>query len=186
MHTTSATSPRRVLLFSGHMIDAPGRDSPRFPPQQEKSARQALVQLLQDLDAGPRDRAVCSAACGGGLLFAEAATERGVPQQVYLPFAPDVFLQKSVAFAGGDWPARLNAVCAQNSLHLLPLERPPLVAGDDPYEQTNLWMLDAVSRDGGERVEFICLWDGQGGDRRSRSHRPRGPEGVPAAVGIHR
>jgi hypothetical protein len=92
---------------------------------------------------------------------------------VYLPFAPDVFVQKSVAFAGGDWPARFDAVCAQNSLHILALERPPLAAGEDPYEQTNLWMLEAASRDGGERVEFICLWDGQGGDGRGGTQHLR-------------
>ncbi len=56
MPETSATSPRRVLLFSGHMIDATGRDRPRFPPQHEGTARLAIAQLLQELDAGPEDR----------------------------------------------------------------------------------------------------------------------------------
>ncbi|ENO83944.1 hypothetical protein C667_24449, partial [Thauera phenylacetica B4P] len=28
----SCLQPRRVILFSGHMIDAPGRAEPRFPP----------------------------------------------------------------------------------------------------------------------------------------------------------
>ena len=27
--------PRKVVLFSGHMIDAPGREKPRFPPDKE-------------------------------------------------------------------------------------------------------------------------------------------------------
>jgi hypothetical protein len=27
--------PRKVALFSGHMIDAPGREKPRFPPDKE-------------------------------------------------------------------------------------------------------------------------------------------------------
>lgn len=155
------------------MVDAPGRDKPRFPPQAEGIAREALAELLQRLGAGPHDRAVCSAACGGDLLFAEAATKRDVPLEVYLPFAPEIFVQKSVAFAGGDWAARFHAVCTQSKLGLLPLERPPLVAGDDPYEQTNLWMLEEASRDGGERVEFICLWDGQGGDGRGGTQHLR-------------
>jgi hypothetical protein len=39
-----------------------------------------------------------------------------------------------------------------------------LVPGDDPYEQNNLWMLEAASRFGAGKVDFICLWDGKGGD----------------------
>ena len=32
---------RYVFLFSGHMIDAPGRPEPRFPADKEKIAGQA-------------------------------------------------------------------------------------------------------------------------------------------------
>jgi len=170
MHTPPAEGSRRTLLFSGHMIDALGRAQPRFPPQQEGTARHALAQLLQALDAGPQDRAVSSAACGGDLLFAEAAAARGVPTEIYLPFPPEAFIGTSVAFAGGDWPARFAAVCAYSAVHVMPLERPPLADGEDAYAQTNLWMLEAASRDGSERVEFICLWDGQGGDGPGGTH----------------
>jgi hypothetical protein len=31
-------SPKHVLLFSGHMIDAPGRKTPRFPADTERTA----------------------------------------------------------------------------------------------------------------------------------------------------
>ena len=31
-------TPRQVVLFSGHMIDAPGREKPRFPPDKEPIA----------------------------------------------------------------------------------------------------------------------------------------------------
>ena len=31
-------------------------------------------------------------------------------------------------------------------------------------------MLEAASRYGSERVEFICLWDGQGGDGPGGTH----------------
>ena len=170
MHTPPAAGSCRSLLFSGHMIDALGRAQPRFPPQQEGTARQALAQLLQALDAGPQDRAVSSAACGGDILFAEAAAARGVPTEIYLPFPPEDFVGTSVAFAGGDWPARFAAVCAYSAVHVMPLECPPLADGEDAYAQTNLWMLEAASRYGSERVEFICLWDGQGGDGPGGTH----------------
>lgn len=75
------TSPEavvcRVFLFSGHMIDASDRANPRFPADKEVIAANAIARELQRLDAGPRDLAICSAACGGDLLFAEAALARG-------------------------------------------------------------------------------------------------------------
>jgi hypothetical protein len=157
-------APNKVLLFSGHMIDAPGRDKPRFPPSQESAARLAIVALLAQLAPGPQDSAVCSGACGGDLLFAEAALERGLSLEIYLPFETDVFATKSVDFAGASWHARFKAACAAASLHLMPHERGPLAPGEDPYEQNNLWMLEAASRFGTEKVDFICLWNGQGGD----------------------
>ena len=64
--------PRYVFLFSGHMIDAPGRCRPRFPPDKEKIAAQAIAKKLDELGAGPGDLALCGGACGGDLLFAEA------------------------------------------------------------------------------------------------------------------
>ena len=55
-------------------------------------------------------------------------------------------------------------VAMRSSLHLMPLERSPLPQGADPYEQNNLWMLEAASRFGPELIDFVCLWNGRGGD----------------------
>ena len=45
--------PRKVALFSGHMIDAPGREKPRFPPDKEPVAAHAIAETLTDLEVGP-------------------------------------------------------------------------------------------------------------------------------------
>ena len=34
----------------------------------------------------------------------------------------------------------------------------------DPYESNNRWMLARAQAIGAARVEFICLWNGEGGD----------------------
>ena len=47
---------------------------------------------------------------------------------------------------------------------MLPFERGPTPAGEDPYERNNLWMLEAASRFGPDKVDFICLWNGERGD----------------------
>jgi hypothetical protein len=157
--------PRKVVLFSGHMIDAPGREKPRFPPEQEPVAREAIAALLAQLNCGPSDLAICSGACGGDLLFAEAVLERGVALDMYLPFDAETFAKESVDFAGGDWHSRFEKTrLACRRVREMPKERGPVEPGQDAYEQNNLWMLETASRFGAEKVDFICLWNGQGGD----------------------
>ena len=156
--------PRKVVLFSGHMIDAPGREKPRFPPDKEPIAAAAIGAALSDLAIGPDDLAVCGGACGGDLLFAEAALARGARLELFIPFDEPTFLEKSVDFAGDDWRARFFAAQARAALHVQPVELGPPPVGEDPYERNNRWMLDAASRFGPDRLDFVCLWNGEGGD----------------------
>ncbi len=157
-------SPRKAVLFSGHMIDAPGRKKPRFPPDKEPVAARAIASALADLDVGPGDLSICGGACGGDLLFAEAALARGARLELYIPFEEPTFLEKSVDFAGGDWRARFFAAKARGVLHVAPRELGPPQEGEDPYERNNRWMMDAALRFGADRVDFVCLWNGEGGD----------------------
>ena len=156
--------PRRVVLFSGHMIDAPDRLEPRFPPENEAVAARAIADVLDTLDMGSDDLAVSSGACGGDLLFAEAMAARGARIEIYLPFDEPTFVARSVDFAGAEWHARFVAIRSIATLHSMPAERPPVGDEDDPYEQVNLWMLDAANRFGADKVDLVCLWDGKGGD----------------------
>src|SRR4029077_13818076 len=41
--------PKNVILFSGHMIDAPGRKTPRFPPEKERLAADAIAGMLAEI-----------------------------------------------------------------------------------------------------------------------------------------
>jgi hypothetical protein len=157
-------SPRKAVLFSGHMIDAPGREKPRFPPDKEPIAARAIASALADLDVGPGDLSICGGACGGDLLFAEAALARGARLELYIPFEEPTFLEKSVDFAGGDWRARFFAAKARGVLHVAPRELGPPQEGEDPYERNNRWMMDAALRFGADKVDFVCLWNGEGGD----------------------
>ena len=157
-------SPRKAVLFSGHMIDAAGREKPRFPPDKEPVAGRAIASALADLDVGPDDLSICGGACGGDLLFAEAALARGARLELYIPFEEPTFLEKSVDFAGGDWRARFFAAKARGVLFLAPRELGPPQEGEDPYERNNRWMLDSALRFGADKVDFVCLWNGEGGD----------------------
>jgi hypothetical protein len=155
------STPRQVLLFSGHRVDAPGRVPPRFAPALVEPAAAALRAALDRLGAGPDDLALSQASSGGDLLFAEACLARGVPLQLMLPEPEAAFVASSVAGAAGphDWPARFRAVRAK--LADAPCVMPPDPASQlDPFERCNHWLLDAALAHGVERLRFICLWDG--------------------------
>ena len=157
-------APRKVALFSGHMIDAPNRPKPRFPPDKEPIAATAIAKTLAELDLGDGDLAICGGACGGDLLFAEAALARGARLELYIPFEEPTFLEKSVDFADKDWRARFLAAKSRGALHVAPRELGPPRESEDPYERNNEWMLNSASRFGSDKVDFICLWNGDGGD----------------------
>src|SRR5947208_15121180 len=162
MSDRDATAPpRKVLLFSGHMIDAPDRKQPRFPADKEPLAAAAIAGALDRLGAGAEDLAICSGACGGDTLFAEAALERRTRLELYIPFDEPKFLAKSVDFADRDWRARYLAVRSRAALHVMPAERGPTPEGEGPYERNNLWMLEAAMRFGAGKVDFLCLCDAQ-------------------------
>jgi hypothetical protein len=164
MPEPSPEPPHKVALFSGHMIDAPGRTTPRFPPDEEPTAAAAIAGVLAELGLGADDLAICGGACGGDLLFAEAALARGARLEIYIPFEEPTFLEKSVDFADKDWRARFLAAKARADLHIAPRELGPPQEGEDPYERNNRWMLDQASRFGADKVDFVCLWNGEGGD----------------------
>ena len=163
---------RRVILFSGHMVDAPGRATPRFPPALVPEAAQRIAAALAALDAGPADLGLTQGAAGGDLLFAEAAQARGMALQFLQPFEEAEFIERSVrpVCDGDDWVARYRAVAARlaNPPQVMPAPTagaaPPCDARDNPFERCNRWLLDTALARGGDQVWLLCLWDGQSGD----------------------
>ncbi len=158
--------PEQVFLFSGHMIDDPNRTDPRFPPEGETRAAAAIAEKLAEWNAGDKDLALCGGACGGDLLFAEACLARGVKLEMKIPFGEPEFLEKSVSFAGDRWQERFYKVKnnPNTKLFVMPEELGPLPAGANPYERDNVWLLYSALAWGPEKVRFLCLWDGKGGD----------------------
>jgi tetratricopeptide (TPR) repeat protein len=160
------SSPRQVFLFSGHMIDAQGRTEPRFPARKEKIAADAIAAKLDELGAGPEDLALCGGACGGDLLFAEACLARGLSLELRIPFDEPTFIQRSVAFARGNWTDRFYQAKdnPRTKLFIMPKELGPVPKGANPYARDNLWQLYSALAWGPDKVRFIGLWDGKGGD----------------------
>jgi len=158
--------PERVVLFSGHMIDKPGRETARFPESKAAAAAEAIAAELDQLGVREGDLGLSQAACGGDLLFARACLARKMHLEVRLPKQEPEFLADSVSFADPRWQALYDEVKAHPgaAFFIMPDELGPAPAHVDVYERANLWMLYNALARGATRVRFLCLWDGQGGD----------------------
>jgi hypothetical protein len=157
-----ADTPRRVFLFSGHLLDRPGRVAPRFPHACVPLVAQTISDAFDACAPQAGDLAYASLACGGDLLIAEAALARGLALDARLPHSEDEFLPASVSFAGAEWLTRYQRVVRHSHacLRMLPVD--PAASGTR-YEQLNRWLFRAALAHGIERVHCLCLWNGRPG-----------------------
>ncbi len=164
----SSPSPPRVLLFTGHRIDAPDRESPRFPAAAEPVARRLIREAVkrERPAADARTIGIAGAASGGDILFHEACAELGIPTRIVLPLPPDEYVRASVADAGAGWVERFERLTAARPTLVLDPEAgsPPDGAPLSPFARGNLRMLEEAQAGGAGSVALIALWDGAGGD----------------------
>lgn len=168
-HTFTAQTdqePPQVLLFSGHMIDHPNREQPRFPVAMEHEALQKIEEVLDKLNPTERCLAIApGAACGGDILFIEACLRRNLKVEVFLPFYQAEFIQDSVSFAGDVWVERFYNIQNHPNVTInLQSERLGAVHEEDnAYERNNRWALYSTLMYGIDRVRLIVLWNGKDG-----------------------
>jgi hypothetical protein len=164
----------RILLFTGHMIDEPGRGEPRFPRTKaaEDQAREALRKAVERERAlGPIACGVAGGASGGDILFHEVCAELGIPTRLLLALPKAQFVVESVQAAGPEWVERFNALYkGQPEVRELAAEKELpnwLVERRDGYtiwQRNNLWLLYNALAERDEDVVLIALWNGKAGD----------------------
>jgi len=161
----------RVLLFAGHMIDAPGREKPRFPSNLEGAARQAIQKAIEAENRRPGGVGfgIAGGASGGDILFHEICTELGIPTRLYLALPKNRYIEESVAPADGNWVERFDRLAEKLSLRALAesADLPSWLTekrGYDLWQRNNLWLLHNALAEGGEQLTLIVLWNGQQGD----------------------
>jgi hypothetical protein len=161
-------APDHVLLFTGHRIDAPGREKPRFPADKEAVARQAIEQAVRRETAGKPGPflGLAGGANGGDILFHEVCAELGIPTLLYLAMPREGFVRESVADAGPEWVARFDRLHAQLPTRLLgTIDELPAWLKPKPdygiWQRNNLWMLYNALALGSAHVTLIALWDGE-------------------------
>lgn len=107
---------------------------------------------------------VCAAACGADLLALAAANELGLRRRIVLPFAIELFRERSVADRPGPYPwgelydRLVREAKDAHDLRLLGFDP------DDPtvYEKTNVAILEealSVAIGTGDETEAIVVWD---------------------------
>ncbi len=150
-----------VAVFSGHTIDAPGRDAPRFPTRDEARVAQAIDAALtrHGVEIG-----VSAAACGADIIFLEALQRAGKETKVVLPHSIDVFRKVSVTDIGGEsWGRRFDNVLkhAHDVIILAPHQGEDLAYQFQGAVMAGLAVLRARAVDG--HALGIALWDGEVG-----------------------
>ena len=163
--------PQRVLLFTGHMIDAPGRETPRFPASKEAIAREKIQKAVLGELQFPEGVAhgIAGGASGGDILFHEVCAELGIPTKLYLALPKEQFIAASVAPAGPQWVERFHQLQTKlPTRQLAENEDAPAWLQDKPHysiwQRNNLWMLYNALTDGKDNMTLIALWDGKAGD----------------------
>jgi hypothetical protein len=168
----AASGPKRVLLFTGHMIDAPGRKEPRFPPDKADVAKQKIAEAVaaeQQL-AGGIAYGIAGAASGGYILFHQVCEAMNIPTHIYLAVKRDLYIRESVAPAGSDWIEEFNRLTQSHPVRTMcqSVDLPRWLQDKPDYniwQRNNLWNLhNALAAAGGENVTLIALWNGAAGD----------------------
>lgn len=170
--TSTASTPQRVLLFTGHMIDAPGRAEPRFPADKVEVAKQKIAEAVaaeQQL-AGGIAFGIAGAANGGDILFHQVCESMNIPTHIYLAVPRELYVRSSVASAGPQWIEEFNRLVRSRPVRVLcdTKDLPKWLQEKPDYniwQRNNLWNLyNAFAAVGGENVTLIALWNGATGD----------------------
>ena len=129
----------QVVVTSGHMIDAPDRPHPRFPPPAEPRVTRAIRAVLDGWRLGPGDLVITQGARGTDLIVAEQALDCGAQVAVLLAREPEAFKAGSVELPETGWARRFDDVRAR-AQRVAVLPRADLA--EKPYARTNRWALD--------------------------------------------
>ena len=165
---------RQAIVFTGHMVDAPDREKPRFPAAAESKAREIIIEAVRErLQAYPGSAlGIAGGASGGDILFHEVCKELGVPTRVLLTLPEHLFEARSVAPSGAPWASRFHTLIANHrgknevqvlaSTEALPGWMHPAQCYD-VWQRTNVWLLEEAIAAGMETLTLLALWNQESG-----------------------
>lgn len=165
------TPEGQVFLFSGYMIDHPGKVKKTFPANKEKDVREDIEKLLHKLNAGPGDIAILAGlSAGSEIIFAEICAAKGIHVNVHLPLPESRYIREFVSIGGEQWVDRFYKICSHPDVEefyqLEQVGAPKKNA--DPYERNNRWALYSSLIRGISKTTLIAVWNNVGGRAKDR------------------
>ena len=176
------STPARIILFTGHMLDAPGRakDRARFPatPEAEAEARRMIEEAVKkemDEDGGV-SFGIAGGACGSDILFHEVCDGLKIPTRLFLALPQELFQAESVNRGGADWVSRYHTLCQQRTPYRVLAESTALPRwlsdrkNYDVWQRNNLWMMFNALAERARNLTLMALYN--------RDQDPDGPGGT--------
>ncbi len=162
------------FLFSGYMVDFPGKERKTFAADKESQVRQDIRKKLDDLGAKPDDRGFLGGlSAGSEIIFAEVCAEKGMRVLVFLPLPEAAYIREFISPGGDAWVDRFYKVRSHPLVEeIYQIESVGSPKGnDDPFERNNRWTLYSSLKYGIDNVKLIAFWDGKGDQSKDRDVR---------------
>lgn len=147
----------RVIVASGHMVDAPDRPNPRFPAYEVPRVAAEVRDVLKGWRVGDGTTLITGGARGGDIIAAEAARARGAALRLVLALPPDQFEHTSVAIPNSDWSSRFRALLEVSDVEIVSQ------TDGDVFARTNEAIIAHARRIDPE-LHALVVWDGERGD----------------------
>ncbi len=170
LEVMQAEAPR-VILFTGHRIDAEGREKPRFPREREDQARDMIAQAVSQEKDKSKGKllGISGGASGGDILFHEVCQQLDIPTRMYLVLPKIDYIEASVADGGPSWVERFKRLFEVKQPEILSDsgKLPRWLRSKKEYsiwQRSNLWMLHNALELSKDNLTVIALWNGEIGD----------------------
>lgn len=170
----------RVVAFTGHMADAPGRHIPRLPEAKLDAVRREIRASLRKFRTLPLG--IASAARGSDIIFLEEVLALMGSVRVFLPFPSALFRRTSV---GEPWLERYERIINSDRVSVRVLDESITAEPADgiAYQSCNLVIMEEARRlaelfdqdpvliavyngavgDGpGGAGDTVAMWEGEG------------------------
>jgi len=170
--TKRQTKPEgQVFLFSGYMVDHPGKIKKTLPADKIQILRDEMKKTLIKMGAGPEDIAILAGlSAGSEIIFAEICAELGLQVNVHLPLSESKYIREFVSVGGEDWVDRFHKVCSHpNVIEYYQTEQVGQPKKNtDPYERNNRWALYSSLIRGVSKVALLAVTNNVSGRSKDR------------------
>ena len=165
MNPGAPRSYDQVVVVSGHMIDRPDRDTPRFPASAEANVTLALRRQLEVWRVNSGTLLLSGGARGADIVAAELARNLGAEVWLLLPEPPGAFVASSVAIDGTAWTHRFERLRSHVTTLVQDDELGPLAPGENRYERNNRWLLETGRAHAPPNdLRIVVVWDNERAD----------------------